>query len=268
MTMRFETTSRAVALALPLFVLGCDGPKAHTVPWAHKRTQIIDGDRKAVEVAPLDTSKNCVAYQGQCFAPKHGEACGHGADVFIDRDGKVLDFICYPGEETLSVDEIEQQQGDIAQSQNNSVVLLDELDDGADIEGDVTIDANKVVIYGESPATAVIAGNVTIDGNNAIIRGVHIGGNLAIIKNDALVALCVIEGDLEISANNAEILGCDVLGNVRVTGNNVKLYGNRIAGTLSVTGNGSDCQDNAAVTDTDGDGVVDPEDLGAPLTCG
>lgn len=266
MAMRFQATSSAAALALSLFELGCGGPKAHTVPWAQKRTQVIDSDRKVVEVAPLDPSKNCVEYQGECLAPKD-EACEHGADVVVDREGKVLDFICYPGEETLSVDEVEQQQGDIAQNQNNSVVLLDELDDGADIEGDVSIDANNVVIYGESPDTSVIAGNVTIDGNNAIVRGVRIGGDLSIVKNDALVALCVIEGNLEISANNAEILGCDVLGDVRVTGNGVKLYGNRIAGTLSVTGNGADCQDNAAVLDKDGDQVVDADELGAPLAC-
>lgn len=266
MAMRTIRLNTAGALALPLLALGCDDTPHRSVPWANQRTQIVDANREAIEVQPIDGDKDCVDYKGECLRPQ--TKCGNeGADIIVDRDGRLLDFVCYPGEATLTVDQVEAQRGAIAQNQNNTVILIDELDDGVDVQGDVSIDANNVVIYGESAATAVIAGNLTVDGNNALVRGVRIQGDASLIKNNVVMALCVIEGDLVINANNVEVIACDVLGNVTVTGNNVKLLGNRIGGELSVSGSGAACVDNYAVSDANGDRVVDDVELGAPLAC-
>lgn len=266
MAMRSIRIETAAALALPLLAVGCDDTPQQSVPWANQRTQIVDANRDAIAVEAVDDDKDCIDYKGECLRPQ--TKCGsQGADIVVDRDGRLLDFVCYPGEATLTVDQVEAQRGAIAQNQNNTVILLDDLDDGVDVEGDVSVDANNVVIYGESPATAVISGNLTVDGNNALVRGVRIQGDASLIKNGVVLALCVIEGDLVISANNVEVIACDVLGNVTVTGNNVKLLGNRIGGVLSVSANGAACVDNFAVADANGDRVVDDGELGAPLAC-
>jgi hypothetical protein len=265
MAMRSKRTSYAGALALQLLAFGCGKEEGDVgpLPWSGQRTQIVDADRKAVEVEP---DKQCVDYRGECFKPE--DMClKNGADIIVDTDGRLLDYVCYPGDATLSVDEVEARKGDIAQNQNNTVILLNDVDDGVDIEGNVSVDANNVVIYGENANNAVISGNLTVDGNNALVRGVRIQGDVTLLKNDVVLALCIIEGDLIVPANNAEIFACDVLGEIRISGNNTKLYGNRIAGPLSASGKNTDCRDNFSFADANNNQVVDVGELGAPRAC-
>lgn len=252
------------ALALTMFSLGCGAEESGTgVPWSPQRTLVLDADRAATNIAAQ--TDDCLEYKSECLNPE--DKCGElAADVVLDTRGKVLDYLCYPAESTLTVEELSEKQGDIAQNQNNSVLVLDDANDGADVEGDVSVDANNVVIYGSSPATSVIAGSLTLDGNNALVRGVRIQGDVTIVKNDAVLALSVIEGNLVIEGNNVLLLATDVLGSVTVRGNNAKLYGARIAGTLSA-GTKSECKDNVSFVDADGDHSVDATELGAALSC-
>ena len=257
---------RSGVLVLVLGPLGCgdDGGGGRT-PWSDQRTQVIAASRAVVEVDPA-SGDDCVDYaaaQDECLKPQ--TKCGkNGADIVLDTDGRLLDYVCYPGEATLSVEQVAAQSGDIAQRQNDSVILLDDLDDGVDIDGDLSIDANKVVVYGENPANATISGSVTVDGNNALLRGVRVGGDVTVLKNNVTLALCIIAGDLVVQGNNAQVFGCDVLGSITVTGKNAKVYGNRVGGTLSGS---ADCRSNLSVNDADADGIVDTGETGAPIAC-
>jgi hypothetical protein len=254
-------------LALGLFGLGCgaDHSGSGPLPWSEQRTQIVDSDGRVTEVTPA-SGDGCLDYEGECL--KLQQQCGDAAvDVLLDREGKILDRFCYPEDATLSVDELEARQGDVAQNENKSVIVLDDVNDGADISGDVSVDANKVVIYGSSPDTAVIGGSLTLDGNNVWVRGVRIEGDVTVLANEAVLGFCVIEGDLLIRGNGTQLLGCDVLGSITVEGNNSRLSGNRIAGALSAAGKNAVCRDNFRVVDTNGDRVVAPSEVGAALAC-
>jgi hypothetical protein len=264
--MRSIRSSGFPSLVVALLTAGC-GAEAHDpkVPWSDQRTQILTPDGQVKELAPASGTE-CLEHEGECLKPQ--EKCGlEAVDIVLDSDGKVLDYLCYPGESTLAVEELEANDGDLAQHENNTVIVLDEHDDGADIDGDVSVDANNVVIYGDSAETAQIAGSLTLDGNNALVRGVRIQGDVTIVKNNATLAFCVIEGNLTITGNDTRLLGCDVLGQLNVTGNNTKIYGNRIVGPLASTGKNTDCTDNFSAADGNGDRIIAASEVGAALSC-
>jgi hypothetical protein len=262
-----KTTHVACASVLSLCLSACGSDKSASgpVPWSDQRTQVVDEDRTFTEVRPVSGGA-CVEVEGVLCA-KPAEKCGkEAADILINSKGEVLDYLCYPGPSTLTVDELSEEQGVIAQQDNDSVIVLDNLDDGIDVTGDVAIDANNVILYGESPDTAIIGGSLTLDGNNPFVRGVRIQGDVTVLKNNAVLAFCVIEGNLTITGNNTRLLGCDVLGSVTINGNNSQLYGNRITGRLSA-GDKSDCEDNFSAADVNADLRIEPGEVGAALGC-
>ena len=88
---------------------GCSSDSDASVPWAEQRTLVIDANRAPVEVEPVSGSA-CLTYEGECLKPN--ERCGEqGADVILDDEGHVLDYVCHPGEADLTVEEIEEQPG-------------------------------------------------------------------------------------------------------------------------------------------------------------
>ena len=50
------------------------------------------------------------------------------ADLGLDDEGNLIDTICYPAGETLSVQDIEARDGNVAQNENNAVIALDKTD--------------------------------------------------------------------------------------------------------------------------------------------
>jgi hypothetical protein len=268
-----STAIWAGSLAL-LGAVGCSGgggTRAHSAPWADERAQVIDSDRNIRELEAADADE-CLAFEfdGDDECVTRADECGAdvAADVVVDADGKVVSVVCYPEGESLTVEEIEAQDGNVEQNQNNAVIALDDDDDGVDIEGDLSVDANNVVIYGEGPDVSVVSGDVNVDGNNIIVRGVRIQGAVEIVANNAVFLHCVIEGDVSISGNNAVLSACDVLGNVQVTGQNARLSGNHVTGELSDQGKNTICEENTAARDADADGVLSEGEIGAPLSCG
>lgn len=259
------TLCATVCVAAALGACSDGGAKSHSLPWDGNRTQVINGAGDITEL-PAPNGDACLDLQGACIQPQL--TCeGRAADVVLDGDGKLVQTVCYPAAGTLTVSEIEANNGNVAQNQNNSVIVLDDIDDGIDIDGDVSVDANNVVIYGADPNNAVISGNLSIDGNNTIVRGVRIQGDVSIVKNNAVFLNCVIEGDVTISANDTVIAACDVLGTITITGNNTKLSANHIVGELSISGNNTKCTSNVAAVDADGDGILLTSELGAPVVC-
>jgi hypothetical protein len=249
--------------------VGCGSSDAHshTVPWGNDDTAtLIDPDRKVTSYS-IPEADGCVGPDADgCVEPR--EECAAGAEVVIGSDGKVIETVCYPEGDTLTVEEIEAQSGNVAQNQNNAVIALDGADDGVDISGDLSVDANNVVVYGEGPSTSLIEGDVNVDGNNIIVRGVSIQGDVTIEANDAVFLHCVIEGDVVVIGNNAVIAACDIFGSVEVRGNNTKLAGNHLVGSLSDSGKNTECEENLRAGDADADGVLESGELGEALSCG
>jgi hypothetical protein len=266
--MKQQKTALIGAL-LALGATACDngGARSHAVPWNDDRTQVIDAEGNVTELEAA-SGDDCLDLENDdvCIRPQE-ECDGRAADVVLDARGELLDVVCYPADEILSVEQIAAQQGNVEQNQNNSVIVLDEVADGADIEGDLAVDANNVVIYGDGAENSLIEGDVSVDGNTIIVRGVRIQGAVEIIANNAVFLHCVIEGDVSISGNNALLSACDVLGDVHITGQNTRVSGNRVTGELSDDGMNTICEENAAAVDSDEDGVLSEAEIGAPIGC-
>jgi hypothetical protein len=258
----------AIGALVALAATACDsgGARSHGVPWRDDRTQVIDADGNVTELGAA-TGDDCLDLAGDVCIKPQDECDGRAADVVLDGRGALLEIVCYPEEDVLSVQQIEAQQGDVAQNQNNSVIVLDDAADGPDILGDLAVDANNVVIYGGDAEHALIDGDVYVDGNNIIVRGVRIQGAVEIVANNAVFLHCVIECDVSITGNNVLLSACDVLGDVHVTGENAQLTGNRVTGELSDTGKNTICEENLAAADENQDGALDATELGAPIDC-
>lgn len=263
-----QVKTTTIGALVALGVTACDGggARSHEVPWRHDRTHVIDADGNVTELGAV-FGEDCLDLEnGLCIRPQD-ECDGRAADVVLDARGELLQVVCYPDEEILTVDQIEAQDGNVEQNQNNAVIVLDDIADGADIEGDLSVDANNVVIYGDSPERALIEGDVAVDGNNIIVRGVHIRGAVEIRANNAVFLHCVIEGDVRITGNNAVLSACDVLGDVEILGNNARVSGNRVTGALSDGGMNTTCEENVAAADADEDGVISEAEIGASIGC-
>jgi hypothetical protein len=265
--MKLEGTGLAL-LWVCAGLVGCEdgGSRSHLLPWDSHDTRVIDGDRQVSEI-PSPIGDRCIDVEtGVCIKPQ--EQCGaNAADVVLAADGKLLEIICYPPAATLSVEELETKGGAIAQNQNNSVLALDNANDGVDVRGDIAVDANNVVIYGEDPATSVVGGDVNVDGNNIIVRGVSIQGDVTIDANNATFFHCVVEGNVTVTGNNAVFVGCDVFGTIKITGHNAHVAGNHVVGGVVDDGKNTRCEDNRAAQDRNADRVLVESELGAALSC-
>ena len=256
-----------VLLGSVVAACGGDG-RAETAdyPYNADETTII-GAGTGTDVVATPNGKDCIQVsEFNCVAPQ--DECGDNAtaDVVVDADGNVVDTICYPTS-GASVENVGADAVPVHKTQNNSVVVLDDLADGEDIVGDLSVDANNVVIWGENPDVSVIGGNVDVTKNNAIIRGVRITGDVTIDYNNAHFLFCVIEGDLTINGNNDTIAGCEVWGDITINGENAVLVSNRLADAGSHAAQGLVCNDNLSFVDANDDGVVDDDELGAPVVC-
>jgi hypothetical protein len=263
-----QQKSMMIGALLALGTTACDsgGARSHEVPWSDDRTHVIDAEGNVTELEAA-VGDDCLDLDNDVCIRPQDECDGRAAEVVLDARGELLEVICYPEEEILSVEQIAAQDGNVEQNQNNSVIVLDGVADGADIEGDLSVDANNVVIYGEGPENSLIEGDVEVDGNNIIVRGVHIQGGVEIIANNAVFLHCVIEGDVSIAGNNAVLSACDVLGNLQITGHNAHVSGNRVTGELSDDGKNTICEENLAATDADHDGVLSEAEIGEPIGC-
>jgi hypothetical protein len=258
----------ALACSLLASVVGCGGSDTTAAPpWGDDVT--VNGPDGSQKDYAIPQGSDCISTAGgACITPQ--DRCGPGvpADVVVDAQGNIIDVICYPTSGTLTPEQIESQQGNVAQNQNGAVIVLDAVSDGVDLNGNLAIDANNVVIYGNGPDVSVMSGDLTVDGNNTLVRGIHVLGNLDVLKNDSVLLYCVIEGDVQIVGNNTHLSDCDIYGSVRLEGNNTVLNGNRIQGTIENVGMNSSCADNLSFQDLNADHTVQPAELGAAIGCG
>lgn len=257
----------ALNVAVLCLMQGCGDDNADVddeYPYDPDETTIIGGDSTDPVATP--DGNDCIDVDGACAQPQ--EDCGDDgtADVIVDDKGNVVDVICYPTS-GAPVETIPAESVPVEKTQNGSVVVLDAADDGEDIEGDLSVDANNVVIYGESPDVSVIGGDLDITKNNTTIRGVRITGDVTVEYNNANLVFCVIEGDLTIIGNNTTVAGCDVWGNLTIAGENTVLVSNHLAAAGPFAAQGLVCNGNTHFSDENQDGVIDEAELGDPIQC-
>lgn len=264
------TISSITSLGFALSLGACgsaDAPASQSAgPWGDNVT-VIDSDGTQQDYA-TPKGDECISSEGaDCITTS--QACGEGvpADVIMADDGTVIDIVCYPTEEVLTPEQIEAAEGDVSQNQNGAVLVLDNVADGGDLAGDLSVDANKFVVYGYGPDVSVIEGDLSVEGNNSIVRGVRVQGQLNILLNDSAFVFCVVEGDVRITGNNTHLSGCDIFGSVHIEGNNNVLNGNRIHGTLEDQGMNTACADNVSFTDANQDLVITDDEIGAGVAC-
>jgi hypothetical protein len=201
---------------------------------------LVIGESDSGELVAVDDGCDSAA----CQAVR--ERCGESAyaDVVVDAEGEVLDVLCYPG--NAKVEEIASAAVDTASAGNNTVLVLDALDDGPDVTFDVVLTGNNAVIYGRGADVSEIGGDLLIDKNNAVVRSLRIDGDVTIDKNNAQLSFVEIHGDLTIRGNNTTLAKSVVYGAVHIEGVNTVLVQNRLAGERALSGKNLTCNGNVS----------------------
>lgn len=265
----------SMLLVVGSVLVGACGSEADAtvLPYAANLTTVIggeQGEQKAdkgkgrYRVVDTPDADGCIDEgDDECLKPQ--EECGDDgvADMLVDAKGKPLATLCYP---TGGV-AVENIDGDLAKVGNNTVFALDDVDDGADVTGDVTLDGNNVTLYGHGPDVSVVGGDLHIDKNNARVRGIRVLGDVVIDKNNPSLVDCVIEGDLTIHGNNVAVALCEVWGKVIVHGNNAFMVENHFASAPEVDGQNTVCNGNAAFDDANDDKTLGEDEIGDALEC-
>jgi carbonic anhydrase/acetyltransferase-like protein (isoleucine patch superfamily) len=249
---------KSMALLVCGTLLGCGGDQHEAVtPYAQGQALLIGPDKGGTQ-ARLDEVCEGGAERAHedCLTAMH--ACGSSdyADVVLDEGHGVLDVICYPGNAT--VQDIGSDPVDTATAGNHTVLVFDDLDDGVDVSGDVSLTGNGAVVYGHGADVSVIGGDLNVDKNNAIVRGVRIEGDVTISKNNAQFAFCEIGGNLTIAGNNATLAECVVHGQVIIDGNNAVFVRNELASNSTLSGKNLSCNANVAFDDTESSDAASP----------
>ena len=253
---------RYVWRTLLLGVLGAcaDGTSDAPVPYALGQALVVgDGDaERLTEVNDACDDEECEAVRQRCGNRAY-------ADVVLDENGSVADVLCYRG--NVHVVEIDEAGAPSAEAGNNTVLVLDGIDDGADVSGDVTLSGNNAIVYGEGADVSVIGGSLIIQKNNAIARGVSITGDVSIDKNNAQLAFVTIDGDLTITGNNVTLMESIVYGAVTISGNNAVFVGNQLQGVAELSAKNLVCNGNRSFDDADADHGVDELETGETVSC-
>jgi hypothetical protein len=206
---------------------------------------LVIGESREGQLVSVDgacDTEACSAVRERCGDPAY-------AEVVVDEDGQVLDVVCFRG--NAAFQEIGDDAVATASAGNNTVLVFDALDDGADVTGDVVLTGNNAVIYGKGADVSRIAGTVRIEKNNAVVRGVSIGGDVRIEKNNAQLSFVEIFGNLSIEGNNTTLASSIVHGQVTINGVNTVLVQNRFFAVSTLAGKNLECNGNVTVSEAE-----------------
>lgn len=203
-------------------------------------------------VVTTPSGDQCVTLaSGTCVKPQ--DKCGtQRADVIVDSSGKVVEIVCYPAQQAPTP--IDGAGNIDIGEDNKATVVIDAVDDGVDVAGDVVSKGNNVTVFGGGPGVSVVGGDIAASGNNFAARGVTVRGNVTIEGNNGTLVLSVVEGDVIVKGNNAVVAGCTVRGAIRIEGNNAAIVGNIVSKGIEPGDKNASC-----------DGNVDA--AGAAITC-
>jgi len=240
----------------------------------NKDVIVVDGTTWVVSGGDPD---GCVWVGDQCldWGEIKQKFCGDAnaqADIVV-VSGKVVEVICYPPKEGgVSIQNVPTDADGnptLPQNQNHTVITFPASTDGKPVKGDVTLNGEGVALIGNGVDKTILGGNLTLDSNNARVRGLTVNGNVTFSKNSngASLAFCKIKGNLTIEANDVTVLNCVVYGNLESKGNGASLIGNGVAGNFKVEGSVTTCSGNYAFSDKNGNGIVEPGEKGAALSC-
>ena len=195
------------------------------------------------------------------------ERCGAGAyaEVVLGSSREVLDVLCYRGD--LRARELRTTPFEAIGSESETVFVIDALDDGADLLGELVISGDHDVLYGAGPEVSVLAEGLRIEGESTIVRAITIRGDVTINENDAKLSLVQINGDLIINGNDATVSESVVHGNVSVVGSRAVLARNLFEGAARLSATNLRCHLNQRFDDEDRDRVIEPSELGGEVAC-
>jgi hypothetical protein len=251
----------AGALGALLALCACSSSDSESVtPYPLGQAMVFgpDGGGMSVSVDADCESDVCQEVQQHCG----GNAF---ADVVLTRRGNVADVMCYPGD--LRVRELGVPARQAWVAEKDTVFVLDGVDDGADLVGDVAVGEDNVVLYGEGAAVSVIGGGLSIDGVGTVVRGVSVQGDVTVDRNEAKLSLVEIFGDLTINGNHVTVGESVVHGTLHLVGNDTVLVRNLLSGAASLSGTHLTCNLNQRFDDADGDDVIDDAELGGEVIC-
>lgn len=243
------------------------------MPYQLGQALVIGPEKGGTERALGDA---CAAEDGDASSEQTCEAavdeCGREAfvELVLDENRELLDVVCYPGNAT--VEEIGVEAVESARAGNHTVLVLDDVDDGADVTGNVTLTGNGAVVWGSGADVSVIGGDLDVDKNNAVLRGVRVEGDVTISLNNATLAFCEIAGNLTITGNNATVAECVVHGQVQIQGNNAVFVRNELGSETSLSGKNLSCNANVvheAEAQAGGEGASEAETQAdaTPVAC-
>ena len=218
-----------------------------------------DGGGVPLEVTPSCQSDACIAVLERCGREAY-------AEVMLDRAGAIADVVCYRGD--LRILELETSPIIGLDDEPDSVIVFDAIDDGPDVYGNATLDADNVVLYGAGAAVSMVGGTLGIEGSSAAVRGLKIAGDVTIDRNGAKLSLVESEGELCINADDVTVTASVVRGRVHVSGSRAVLVRNLIGDGRELLGTTLKCNLNQQFNDVDRDGVIEDAELGGEISCG
>ncbi len=275
----------AVAIVV---IAGCSNDSG-TAGWDVKEgagDQQEYGDPGVVVISPGAGTETIIGGRGDGCVELRGDVCvdpgevreeycddpDAQADVIVDRDGKVIDVICYPPrDEGTTIDEVAVSadgSAEVPQSASGAVIIFDDETDGEPIEGDVRLSAERVSLFGNGVDVTILDGNLVVESNNSVARGFTVTGNLTFTENsnNSSVVFCSVHGNLVVPSNGVTIANCAVYGDVDVSGNGAKLINIGVQGAWKIN-DGTFCDGCYSFADDDDDHVVDAAEIGDALRC-
>ena len=231
-------------------------------------TWVVNGGGAPLNCVTLKDGTDCVDLD-QIKRDRCGDTTGQVDVVIIE--GKLVDVICYPPQSSgvdITTVQTDGENAEVPQNASKTVVTFNPATDGTPIKGNVRIDAENVSIIGNGVDKTIIDGDLHLASNNAHVRGLTVTGNVQFENNSNgdSIAFVKIGGNLEVNANNISVLSCTVFGNLQVNGNGAVLVNNAVAKSFK-PGGGPTCSGNLAFSDDNANGLLDPTEKGAALTC-
>ncbi len=194
--------------------------------------------------------------------------CAGCADV-IRRDGNVERVLCYA--DAGEIEEREVFDGTVDVNDGQSVVIEVGRTEDDPVEGDLNInEGGSVIVSGEGPTQSIIDGNANVHDGDVVIRNVTFTGDVNINSNaqGTTLAHCRVFGNVNVNAPQVSILDCAIVGNLTINNGGAYLVDVHVGGDFTPNGSSAECDNFARWDDANDDAVVDPDEVGDPISCG
>jgi hypothetical protein len=231
------------------------------LPYPVGQAMVFGESNEGAVTLPLEpgcASVACLAVRERCAADVY-------AEVILATTGDVLDVICYRAD--LAVRQLELTPFESIGEESNTVFIIDDLDDGADLLDEVVVSGDGDVLYGSGAALSVLGAGLDIDGLDTVVRALTVRGDVTVDRNLAKLSLVEIWGDLTINGNQVTLSESIVHVDILVVGTDAVLARNLLANVSPLQGTNLRCAQNQRFDDDNRNREVDPDELGAEVEC-